>query len=554
MMCPWGWLQLNADKTLDMMPYHEVLNEAGMAYTEAYCSSHGGQFCVSLQRKESVSCAMANLHYVVNICNDPLVLDKVAERLLAFFDLPSKAKQKFMPHLRKLFEANKEYIHYPTCDDPLVHQTDKVLALVGLEVSNQVKDIEFPGGCKDPHSYVTEAMHFVGQIARLHSTGLYLLPGDTLLIDVLEEEALVDGWHVYVGCHSDDLTGSDEWRRFPNILVQTKVNKKLTKVYTPFGGLLYLKNPEFATPKSIHLKITGAILAPQWKYDHPEGWAERRLAPAPWADIVGRNIIITLPSSSIRDLNDPEAVMKLWNQVVDAHHELRGTSAKDKHEWVVTDEQPSAGYMHCGYPVVTHLDVADPNHKHFLLNKDRLLNEGNWGMFHELGHNMQRNEWTVEGTIEVTCNIFTLHAMDVVSGVKPWIHPWIMDEMSTVIEAIQSDNPYRKWKEDARVGLMIYAQLQLAFGWDPYKTVFREYEDMEESYKPKGNQAKIDTWVEKFSETVQRNLCPLYDLWAIPVSEKTQRKLKFLAPFLPDDDITKTVPEKVQMIREKYRI
>jgi len=53
---------------------------------------------------------------------------------------------------------------------------------------------------------------------------------------------------------------------------------------------------------------------------------------------------------------------------------------------------------------------------------------GNWGIFHELGHNMQRSCWTPPGTGEVTVNIFSLKAMQMTTGQKPKQTPFIKDQ------------------------------------------------------------------------------------------------------------------------------
>jgi len=51
-------------------------------------------------------------------------------------------------------------------------------------------------------------------------------------------------------------------------------------------------------------------------------------------------------------------------------------------------------YLDAGYPIVTHMDVSDPNSKNFIFNIDTLEKEGSWGLFHELGHNRQRSSWS----------------------------------------------------------------------------------------------------------------------------------------------------------------
>jgi len=54
--------------------------------------------------------------------------------------------------------------------------------------------------------------------------------------------------------------------------------------------------------------------------------------------------------------------------------------------------------MHAGYPVVTHLDICnDKSCAEYIFDIKNLKNGGCWGLFHEFGHNMQRDEWTFEG-------------------------------------------------------------------------------------------------------------------------------------------------------------
>lgn len=82
----------------------------------------------------------------------------------------------------------------------------------------------------------------------------------------------------------------------------------------------------------------------------------------------------------------------------------------ERKRFIVSDIRPSAGYMHSGYPIVTGLDVATSTNSNFIFNMTNFLKNGDWGIFHEMGHNMQRGWWTFDGTGEVTCNIFSLKA------------------------------------------------------------------------------------------------------------------------------------------------
>lgn len=69
--------------------------------------------------------------------------------------------------------------------------------------------------------------------------------------------------------------------------------------------------------------------------------------------------------------------------MVQLHHTLRGTLPSDqRRERVVNDIQPSVGYMHSGYPIVTELDVCQKDHEYCIFNVDVLRAKGNWGLFH----------------------------------------------------------------------------------------------------------------------------------------------------------------------------
>ena len=371
------------------------------------------------------------------------------------------------------------------------------------------------------------------------------------------DEVLEHNWTIRIGSHKDNLTNKDKWKRWPKIITTQNINKAEIAIKSPYGGLLYFENPNFeGKPHTIKARIEGVIEAPHFDLtaaDSKTLWLSSKDSPAPWADMCGKRITITIPSESVRHIEDPSEIIAAWDQVVEAHYSLQSSDpATHRHQWVVTDEQPVAGYMHAGYPIVTHMDVSKPTGDGFLLDHQSLVTKGRWGMFHELGHNMQRKMWNFKGTGEVTCNLFTLHAMEIIAGQKPWIHNWLNKHMPKINKALNSDDPYKMWSASPGVALGIYAQLQHCFGWQAYKDVFTHYELLKENEKPKSDQEKLDYWVNIFSETVKYNLCPLYNLWGLPVGEVTQSKLNHLPAFLPDDEMTQMAPDRVKYVEAKY--
>lgn len=104
-------------------------------------------------------------------------------------------------------------------------------------------------------------------------------------------------------------------------------------------------------------------------------------------EMAGQNIIFTSPSEILRQIDNPLEILKYWDDVVRTHHECRGSDVtKFRRERVVNDEQPSAGYMHAGYPIVTHLDCCQMSSKECIFNLEKLKPNGNWGLFHEIGN------------------------------------------------------------------------------------------------------------------------------------------------------------------------
>ena len=69
-------------------------------------------------------------------------------------------------------------------------------------------------------------------------------------------------------------------------------------------------------------------------------------------------------------------------------------------------------------------------------------------------------------------------------------------------------------------------QLQEAFGWEPFTQLFAEYQTLSDI--PNDNPGKMNLWVRKFSEKVQKNLAPFFEAWGWPVEEEVASSLACL--------------------------
>ena len=276
---------------------------------------------------------------------------------------------------------------------------------------------DFPGPVPDNAPRITRSLTINTTIPRWHSTGLYAVPGELVTVTVPAKVAKASGFHVRVGAHSDRVWHRSEWKRMPEVSRRFPISTAKTLVANAFGGLIYVEVPADAGLGSVTIEIKGAVAAPLFVLGETDldAWRDEiRHAPAPWAEIAGRNMIVTTDAREVRGLDDPAAVAEAWDRVLDLSAELAAwpSAARSSPERFVVDRQISAGYMHSGYPLMAHLDQQAN-----LVNTKHLRSECNWGFYHEVGHNHQVGDWTFDGTVEVTVNLFTLYVYEFLCGI-----------------------------------------------------------------------------------------------------------------------------------------
>ncbi|NDE99992.1 MAG: hypothetical protein EB034_17215, partial [Verrucomicrobia bacterium] len=263
----------------------------------------------------------------------------------------------------------------------------------------------FPGSVPADAKRETATVNVDPTVPGWHSTGLYAAPGEVVTVSVPASFANA-GWKIRIGAHSDSLWHLDSWKRFPAISRSYAVKAAETQVASAFGGLLFVETPKAADGAAVKVEFAGAVRAPHYIHGKTTlaEWKELRAAPAPWGELETKKIVLSLPSKVLRDLEDPVALMKVWDETLDLIADLAAIPKdRPRAERIVCDEQISAGYMHSGYPIMTWMDMPPR------LVSEAHMRKGDWGIGHELGHNHQVGEWTFEGTGEVTCNLFTMY-------------------------------------------------------------------------------------------------------------------------------------------------
>ena len=283
----------------------------------------------------------------------------------------------------------------------------------------------FPGKVLEPADRVITAVSLPVNRSRWHSTGTYAAPGERITFRIPAGDIDM-GLVARIGCHNDDITSDfaikrEDWHRFPVITNTVALNKRVIELANPFGGPIYIEMPgndkNGKSRDQVRIEIVGAVEAPNFtlgKTTRAE-WENSRLAPAPWAEMICDKMVVSVPSKHIRELSyaDATELMKTWTETVEACDWLAAWKDRRSAERIVSDAEISIGWMHSGYPIKCYLDSAKDSVDVYKLRK-----EGNWGFFHELGHNHQSSLWTYAGYTEVTNNLFSLYCMEKIAGKK----------------------------------------------------------------------------------------------------------------------------------------
>ncbi|NXQ67322.1 TCAF2 factor, partial [Quiscalus mexicanus] len=364
------------------------------------------------------------------------------------------------------------------------------------------------------------------------STGLYLPEGHTAVITC---PCLVvgAGLKVQVGCHTDDLSGAKELKRAPVVIRTCDVACQKQSVSCLWGGLIYIVVPAKSSLGNVPITVEGAVRAPFFKLGETceRQWeACIRHYPAPWAELAVENLILTVPSDSIRHMESPRLLLTLWDKIMVAISTLAAVPAKfPRPERIVTDVQISCGWMHAGYPIMGHLDSVKE-----MLDVEHMQTTGLWGPIHELGHNQQQQAWEFPPhTTEATCNLWSVYVHEEVLGIpRHEAHQALRPQCrkERIKNYLKKGAQLKDW--NVWTALETYLQLQEGFGWDPFTHLFSDYQKM--STIPKDNTSKMNLWAQKFSQQVNKNLAPFFTAWGWPIKKELSVELSSLPSWEQD--------------------
>ena len=542
----WGWLQVTKNKPLTEHPGNVLFAERGLMWADGYLKDtapDGFDARADLSPDLNAGTALKTLQGDGADEADADRRRQASETLMLAARTLPLSDRLLRPQIRKLAARHTAGL-VPSAKTPLRQGKDdlerflltwaiaEAKAAAPQRVSANPASADFPGTPPEGTPRKTRRVAIDASTIGWQSTGAYAEPGRVVVVTIPKELA-GRGLSVRIGCHTDTLYHKAKWSRAPEITITRRLDAPTTSIASAFGGPVYIDLPGGAAAEPFEVTIKGVIDAPMFVLGQtdPDQWRSTiRHAPAPWAELVTDKVILSVPSSSIRELDDPEALMVFWDRILDAAADLAAIDrTRRRPERFVADVQISAGYMHAGYPIMTHLDAAAD-----MTQLDR-LSRGSWGLFHELGHNHQVGDWTFGGTGEVTCNLFSLYIIDTLCTPPPGErgHGGATGDVGTKAY-LEAGAPFDQWKRKPFLALRMYIQIQDAFGWEPFKRVFAEYQTLSKAERPRNDDEKRDQWLVRLSRTVGHDLGPFFTAWGVPTSEAARSSITDLPGWMPD--------------------
>jgi len=557
----WGYLQLGHADTIGALPCNRLMNRRGLAWTNTLRDAPGGKAFVVPGGNARVPALASHALHAARICaewgktgtpgdtetGEAAVASVGAclgsvEGAAAVAALLEPLRDR--AEVRAAFASMGERALDPGTD-PLAcvvldMDSARWMALPADEVEAHPSAAAFPGTVPDDAPRDAVSVRLDPATHGWRSTGLYAAAGEVVTLG-FGERLVGSGAAVQVGAWRDPQSFRERVR-LRSVLRRWDIDAEDVRVASAVGGPIYIDLPPGIEGGEVVVRVDGAVRAPHYRagVTDERAWREMiRQAPGPWAELESGEVVLTLPSAAVRDLDDPAALMAHWDRVHDAMQELEPRQAShwgDRQFRYVSEKRLSWGYMYCPSdgPIVVPTSAAHEAADLEFITRP-VGQPTMWGWYHEMGHSHQNPMWTFGGLGEVTVNIFTVYAMDRVLGVDP------NDDERARIGPSESRRRYEAFKGsdlafpgDAFTGLAMYALMWQAFGWEPYERVFAEYRSLAPEDRPVDDQAKRDQWLVRMSQATGRDLGAYFSSWRVGASEEAQAAVAHLPGWMPE--------------------
>lgn len=420
---------------------------------------------------------------------------------------------------------------------------------------------DFPGIPVDGIKLLTKKVTIDPNVPRWQSTGLYALPGTKVTVKFpagtsLQNPDDKNRYELRIGLHSDVLSDyQDKWTRSPDLCITRPVKDHTSFITSPFGGPFMISIPEGRTLKTepIEVEVSGVIEMPEYILGKTtlSAWKQQlEKTTVPWGEIKTPRIIVTLPLDHLKKIPDIEALAKHFQKGMEAQEWMAGWDTLPQRMRspmrFAVDRQISHGYGHAGYPALGIYSWTRP------MVDGTMPSKGDWGFWHEMGHNHQFPPYIMRDMTEVTVNLFSLVVQNKLLGIpldNGWGNFSSVKFRRSLANYFNSDKTYRNLKDKFDIRLYFFVDFIREFGYEPFRKASLQFnqnpytpiDDTEHvnwgwNSKTYNDQEQWDWLFVHMSEAVKKNLAPYFEAWKVEISDSAKEKVVKYPKWLPAPD------------------
>ncbi|PEP14113.1 S-layer protein [Bacillus toyonensis] len=414
---------------------------------------------------------------------------------------------------------------------------------VAAETKVSAARVLYVEGKGDPEKIrAIDRRHF--KFSPYEPTGLYASPNEKIIIQVEGTQNI----QAYIGTFSYDGAWNQD-----SLVKSFTLKPGENTIESLNGGMIYFYNPQQGGTVKTEIK-TGGTTTPLFELGkHTQQDLVDMLDKYPdthAVELKGERVLITASPARVKkyliDSNtDPVQLLKKLDESISIQDRVSGLSEKesDKHYVHFVEDNHSTGYMYSYYGRTAYIGDAI---QHVLNVKD--FTENGWGPWHEAGHQRQQLPWTWDGLGEVTVNIYSM-SVQRAFGNKSRLESGTYDKAFTYLNKPQSEKDYNKI-DDVFVKLVMFWQLDLAFGEEFYPKLHQLYRAIPNEELPKSSDEKIQDFIYNTSKVTQKNLLPFFDKWGLIATPETRQKIENLNYPLLAAPIWEAIDSKPVIVEE----
>lgn len=329
--------------------------------------------------------------------NKPQIFGKFSRQE---YPIPNISRVTDINKFNEILEENKEIMN--NVEKDILNNTLK---------KHISADGQFYGTLSDDVKAVEKTIYINTNLIGTHSLAVFAPAGEIVSVKIPEE--YIGKITIKVGITE---TNADNYNknngnenRMPRLGKDFKTTSTETKVGTPFGGMVYV-NLSVEEGKTIPITVTGGVDSPYYDLGSTtlEQWKQAKNAPGLYAELRTPYIRFTLPSSEIRNLEDPYDILTFWTNAAALSTYAFGSTQRTLPTTLVFDP-----YVKAGAAVATvgaWICNMPTSWAKSSLNYEGYVKDGGWGTIHEFNHHWQgtympTGRWGLGDVIEVTNNV-----------------------------------------------------------------------------------------------------------------------------------------------------